>query len=357
MTNVAVPTIQAANRSLFFMPDRVLLHEASAYTDIPYGSLTLELRQARWIESGSVPSDALVIDQTWAYVNKGGGPDRRFKNNRKLPILRVGELHLASADGFKATYQLSNPEAAPEFVRALEAMKKNPAPQPGSNEHSTAFNTADAHDRTMDGPPEDERRLIIEKPDGWEYLLYAAALANGKRSLEVKWRHHQARRALTSGLRVLDDRQAVSEIQKALDEVSICMTTLGKGFDAESQLKAFGPPGTPGEAERIRQLAANLIGGYGGLLDWAARARSFTNSGQCATLLTLLPSLADKPILQVRDFIDRAVSTFNELPQRVRDGPGKPITIELELTIGPDDAAMARFNQELGRVKSAVMHG
>jgi DNA polymerase-3 subunit epsilon len=346
-TNINVPTIQAARRSLYFMPDRVLLQEGSAYTDIPYESLTFDVRQTRWIESSSVPGDAPIIDHTWAYVNKGGGPDRRFRNNRQIPIIRVGELHLSNANGFKATYQLSNPEAAPAFGRALEEMRNDSAAPARSEGHATASRTADTAHAPPNNVPDDERRILTDRPVGWEYLLYAAALANGKRRLEVKWRRHQARKASTSQPRVLDDRQAIAETQIALNEVTACMTTIGKGFDAESQTNSFGPPGSPGDPERIRRLAANLIDGYDGLLDWAARVRGLTSSGQCATLLTILPTVADKPVLQIREFIDRAVSTFNEPPTRIQESSGKPTTIELELAVGPDKVVMDRFNQEL----------
>jgi hypothetical protein len=231
-------------------------------------------------------------------------------------------------------------------------MRKASATSAHSEGHGTPFNTAVANHLPADNMPDDERRLLTDQPVGWEYLLYAAALANGKRSLEVKWRHHQARNASTSQLRVLDDRQAISAIQIALDEVSNCMTALAKGFDSESQTNAFGPPGSPGNPERIRQLAGNLIDGYGDLLDWAARVGCLTSSGQCATLLGILPRVADKPLLQIREFIDRAVSTFNELPRRIQDSGGKATTIELELTVGRDNVAMERFNHELRRLKA-----
>jgi hypothetical protein len=39
----------------------------------------------RLIEEGPVPRDAERIGITWKYVNKGGGPDRRYKNNPQLP--------------------------------------------------------------------------------------------------------------------------------------------------------------------------------------------------------------------------------------------------------------------------------
>jgi hypothetical protein len=36
----------------------------------------------RFIEDGPVP------DTTWRFVNKNGTPDRRFDNNRRLPVMQ-----------------------------------------------------------------------------------------------------------------------------------------------------------------------------------------------------------------------------------------------------------------------------
>jgi hypothetical protein len=58
-----------------------------------------------------------------------------------------------------------------------------------------------------------------------EYLLYAAALANAKQTLEVKWRHYQAQQPSRSERRVLDDGEALSKTQ-ALREISACMHVL-----------------------------------------------------------------------------------------------------------------------------------
>ena len=53
----------------------------------------------RFIEDGWVPSDGTVVDRTWRYVNKNGGPDRRFNNNAQLPIVKYGVLYVSSATG------------------------------------------------------------------------------------------------------------------------------------------------------------------------------------------------------------------------------------------------------------------
>src|SRR5262245_61731326 len=36
--------------------------------------------------------------------------------------------------------------------------------------------------------PEEKRALLSCRPGGWEYLLFAAVLLNGKEGLEMKWR-------------------------------------------------------------------------------------------------------------------------------------------------------------------------
>lgn len=47
-----------------------------------YANLNTESFSAQFIEQESVPRDATVVDHTWQYVNKKGGPDRRFNSSR-----------------------------------------------------------------------------------------------------------------------------------------------------------------------------------------------------------------------------------------------------------------------------------
>ena len=63
------------------------------------GISRLKYAMTRFIEGDGVPSDATVVDQTWRFVNKNGGPDRRFNNNVQLPIVNYGVLRFSSANG------------------------------------------------------------------------------------------------------------------------------------------------------------------------------------------------------------------------------------------------------------------
>lgn len=80
-------------------------------------------RSARFIEEETPPADAAVVDQTWRQVNRKGGPDRRFNNNRELPI---GRLYGKNRSSLIRWSEPADPvfalEAAERFVASLTAM-------------------------------------------------------------------------------------------------------------------------------------------------------------------------------------------------------------------------------------------
>lgn len=132
-SNIAIPSISAGNRSVHFLPDRVLIREGRVYAGIPYAQLRTTSSIQRFIESGPIPSDSIVVGSTWQYVNVRGGPDRRFKNNRQLPILNYGRLTLTSGSGYHAIFDFSHPSASADLSESIGLMasaRNRPAPSP-----------------------------------------------------------------------------------------------------------------------------------------------------------------------------------------------------------------------------------
>ena len=72
------------------------------------------------MEDGYVPRDAKVVDKTWLYVNKDGGPDRRFSNNRQMPVALYGALLMDSGPGFRLELQTSSAAMAEGAAKLLE---------------------------------------------------------------------------------------------------------------------------------------------------------------------------------------------------------------------------------------------
>lgn len=118
-SNVSTVAIGVGAQVLHFFPDRVLVYAPNGVGAVSYQDLELEVSSSRFIESDHVPSDARVVGSTWQYVNKSGGPDRRFKNNRQLPICLYDELVLRSSTGLNELLQVSRADVAGEFARAV----------------------------------------------------------------------------------------------------------------------------------------------------------------------------------------------------------------------------------------------
>jgi hypothetical protein len=114
--NLQILAINFDSGQLYFFPDRILLARGKQFGAIAYDDLHIESSITEFIESEeSVARDTRTVSYTWRYVNKDGGPDRRFNNNYQIPIVLYGELWLRSGSGFNLLLQTSRPEAANEF--------------------------------------------------------------------------------------------------------------------------------------------------------------------------------------------------------------------------------------------------
>lgn len=129
---VALPTFRVGSDQIYLLPDAALIVVKGAVASVSYQELEFSSNVVRFIEEERVPSDAAVVAHTWRYVNKSGGPDRRFVNNAQLPICLYGELRFQSAGGLNCKLQISSAHAAEPLDRMIETLKRTlvemPAP-------------------------------------------------------------------------------------------------------------------------------------------------------------------------------------------------------------------------------------
>jgi hypothetical protein len=86
-------------------------------------------------EDGTVPGDSTNIGTTWQFVNKAGGPDRRFVNNRQIPIQRYSHLQF-SHPLLTFCLQFSRANVADELRNAFRLLTTG----------QTVITTTDAYD-------------------------------------------------------------------------------------------------------------------------------------------------------------------------------------------------------------------
>lgn len=122
VANVDVPVVKTGRTTLAFYPDRILAFQGNSVGAIAYDTLMAAEERTRFIEHESVPGDAQVIDHTWQYVNRNGGPDRRFKNNRQLPICAYSQLNLSTQSGLDIRLLGSRERGFEPLATALSQM-------------------------------------------------------------------------------------------------------------------------------------------------------------------------------------------------------------------------------------------
>lgn len=114
-TNVDLIQIKLKKETLLILPDKVFIIRGTKVGAVNYDDLQIQVSSINFVESDPVPKDAQVIGQTWQYVNKNGTPDKRYKNNRQLPICLYGVVRLRSVSGINVEMHISNIQKSRDF--------------------------------------------------------------------------------------------------------------------------------------------------------------------------------------------------------------------------------------------------
>jgi hypothetical protein len=122
VANVEVPVLKTGRTTLAFYPDRVLAFQGSSVGAVLYAELSARDERTQFVEHEAVPGDATIIDRTWQFVNRNGGPDRRFKNNRELPVCAYSKLNLSTQSGLDIRLLGSKERGFEPFAAALAQM-------------------------------------------------------------------------------------------------------------------------------------------------------------------------------------------------------------------------------------------
>jgi hypothetical protein len=155
-SNVEFLRLPLGKEILYLTPDAILAMAGGDVAAFGYGDVEVECRQIRFIEDGTAPSDAEIVGETWQYLNRKGGPDRRFKNNRQLPICLYGEIDFRSATGLNERIQFSRVDVSEGFASTAAAMRTT-----GASAASNPIGPSSAVPFTMISPEKNQGSEIV----------------------------------------------------------------------------------------------------------------------------------------------------------------------------------------------------
>ena len=119
-TNILPLAVTLNRKTLYLLPDRALILDNAGYGSIEYRDLRVETTEGTFVTGErQAPKDAKVVEYTWQFVNKRGGPDRRFSNNPQLPKIETRDVAITTSTGFYAQLKFSNGQAARHLADQL----------------------------------------------------------------------------------------------------------------------------------------------------------------------------------------------------------------------------------------------
>jgi hypothetical protein len=122
-TNINLPSIVGGKHSVYFLPDVVLITEGNRVGAISYDEFEVLWNTTVFVEEDCVPPDSQVVGHTWRFVNKNGGPDLRFKNNRQIPQVLYQTMRLQGPGGFQKILYFSRAVDRSKFSAALVGLQ------------------------------------------------------------------------------------------------------------------------------------------------------------------------------------------------------------------------------------------
>lgn len=167
-TNVKIPFIGLQNTELYFLPDKLLLKRNKKFAAIQYSNLEISIFPVSFREYSGVPSDATISDYTYKFVNKSGGPDRRFSDNPKVPICAYTEYQFTSDEGINEIIMPSKTDAMDNFVIQLQTIGsiQNGYSPNNTSELQTTYNIPQ-----FDPLFQESANLFVNKQDASASLL------------------------------------------------------------------------------------------------------------------------------------------------------------------------------------------
>lgn len=76
-------------------------------------TVRIDYSNQRFIEDETPPSESEIVDYTYQYVNKNGGPDKRFSYNPRFPVVMYGKLEISPLN---LCFHFSNAKSAKQFA-------------------------------------------------------------------------------------------------------------------------------------------------------------------------------------------------------------------------------------------------
>lgn len=184
-------------------------------------------------------------------------------------------------------------------------------------------------------------RIFVEKPPGWEYLVFAKSIKDKIQN------HYQKRLDLELELTFdrlieLEDSEIPSWLNQKINHISQIAQTLAKSLNNGIE-KAVGKQGETGDIKRIEHLSSRIAEGYLQAIDWTLDFHRVKVVPDKERLVMLAAKFSSNMLQEIEEY---ATTMYDKIENAIiNHSPGDEIQLTLELTadIEEFDAELKRF--------------
>lgn len=193
--------------------------------------------------------------------------------------------------------------------------------------------------------------LAVEKPDAWEYLLFAAALKDNLDKLDDL--RYDLKYGITFKNAILYDepKEIIDFIQMKCGELSNRINLLN-GIINNAFQEAIGEPGIPGNAEYIIYVAEKLVDVYKSVHEWSLEFRSIIVPEEFQNLLLCASKFSQSVIEDIENFISDYDKRINEAVLGV-DEESEKKTLSFSLTLRGFD--VTKLESEIKNIRNLLL--
>lgn len=194
--------------------------------------------------------------------------------------------------------------------------------------------------------PPKAARLVIEKPDGWEHLLFAFLCKAYLERLEHK------KFDLEYGIS-FNDVVVIEQPQEVFDWITVHnnemlkLIRLTTTLVNEAAMKSFGELGEEGDYRKIQYVCQRLLEVYEQIINWKLSFTTLDVNGDFEPILEVLSGFADDPLAKIEQFVNR-VSV--EIPKALESIGHSDEHVTLDFTFVLESPDVDSFNRELEKI-------
>ena len=191
--------------------------------------------------------------------------------------------------------------------------------------------------------------IALQRPFGWEYLLFAEVFQEGIKGLQYLRYDYEYAVSFAPLITMTDKLELFNWLSTHLEGMIRVVNSLGKLLN-ETLPIALGAPGVPGDASHIVYVARNATTAYEKAIEWALEFKRLHAEDDFRRLIDIASGMTRNVIREISDYADHVHSQLNSaLSQR----PPKGETIRLELILTATAPDMTQFYEEMERLQES----